>query len=70
MTGKFAPKYGKGAVFTAQKGFSFGNGILDLKGDSLNAINCGICKTGKKFNYDIEGEVSPLTEQKLNFTCA
>ncbi len=59
------------AIYTRYDGFCFGSGILRL--DSSTALNKqdeGRCFTGKDRYYDIEGDVSPLTNQKDNFTCA
>ncbi len=50
-------------------GFCFGSVILLLTGSILNNDNEGRCKTGKDRYYDIEGDVSPLTDEK-EFTCA
>jgi hypothetical protein len=43
--------------------------MLKISGNPLNKENLGECKTGKDNGYDIEGDVSPLTNQKENFTC-
>ena len=49
----------------------FGYGILAVTSDTaLNQHNMGYCLTGKKWGYDIEGVVSPLTNQEEQFTCA
>ncbi len=48
----------------------FGYYVLGVGGDQLNAHNIGWCKTGKSSYYDIEGDKSPLTNQKDDFTCA
>ena len=59
------------AIYTESNGFIFGNWILLLRSDTtLNQHNKGWCKTGKWRYYDIEGDVSPLTNQKDHFTCA
>ncbi len=59
------------AIYIYSNGFRFGNGILSvIPNTSLNQHNEGYCYTGKDRHYDIEGNVSPLTNQKERFTCA
>jgi hypothetical protein len=61
----------KWAIFNYINGFCFGNGILAVRSDTtLNQHNKGWCYTGKDRYYDIEGDVSPLTNQKEEFTVA
>jgi hypothetical protein len=70
MTQKYIPNDHQNAIYTHPDGFSFGTWILLLRSDStLNKQNEGICCTGKDRYYDIEGDVSPLTNQKDDFTC-
>ena len=70
MTQKYIPNDHQNAIFTCSIGFSFGNNILLLTSDStLNNHNEGRCYTGKDRDYDIEGDVSPLTHQEKRFTC-
>ena len=71
MTQKYIPNNHHNAIYTWSSGFGFGNGILLLTSAStLNNHNEGRCYTGKNRDYDIEGDVSPLTNQKNSFTCA
>ena len=59
------------AIYTNPNGFCFGNFILRVTSDTtLNQHNQGYCYTGKDRYYDIEGYVSPLINQKNEFTCA
>ncbi len=60
------------AIHTYNNGFMFGNAILRVRSDTtLNQHMKGECWTGKGRAYDdIEGDVSPLTNQKTYFTCA
>ena len=59
------------AIDPPPNGFKFGNGILEVRSDTtLNQHREGRCWTGKDRFYDIEGDVSPLTNQKMRFTCA
>jgi hypothetical protein len=44
--------------------------LLLTSDTALNQPEEGWCFTGKDRGYDIEGDVSPLTNQKDNFTCA
>jgi hypothetical protein len=70
MTQKYIPNNNHYAIYTVSDGFRFGYHILSLTSDStLNNHNEGWCKTGKGRYYDIEGDVSPLTNQKDLFTC-
>ena len=70
MKEKYTPNnYDKG-IWTGSNGFYFGNAILAVVDDPLNAPNNGWCLTGKAYFYDIEGDVSPLTNQKDYFTIA
>jgi hypothetical protein len=71
MTHKYIPNDRQKAIYTWHHGFWFGNAILGVTLDTtLNQHNEGYCVTGKGRYYDIEGDVSPLTNQKINFTCA
>ena len=71
MTQKYIPNKHQNAICTQPNGFCFGDGILGVKSDStLNNHNEGECWTGTGKFYDIEGDVSPLTNQKDSFTCA
>ncbi len=59
------------AIYTWNDGFCFGSNILRVTSDTtLNQHNQGWCYAGKNNYYDIEGDVSPLTNQKNTFTCA
>jgi hypothetical protein len=59
------------AILTRSDGFEFGDFILAVKSTTtLNQYNQGWCYTGKHRYYDIEGDVSPLTNQKERFTVA
>ena len=70
MTHKYNPNNSEKAIDTQLNGFRFGNGILLVTSStSLNEKNEGRCRTGKHNFYDIEGDVSPLTNQKDSFTC-
>ena len=64
MKEKYKPNNNDKAIVTRTDGFVFGNWILGVIGDPLNAPNNGRCYTGKDRHYDIEGDVSPLTNQK------
>jgi hypothetical protein len=71
MTQKYIPNDHLYAIYTHPNGFMFGNGILLVISDStLNKHNEGCCYTGKDRDYDIEGDVSPLTHQRNEFTCS
>jgi hypothetical protein len=71
MTQKYIPNNHHHAIYTHLNGFWFGNRILALtSGSTLNNHNHGRCYTGKNTHYDIEGDVSPLTNQRNRFTCA
>jgi hypothetical protein len=71
MTQKYMPNDHHHAICTYSNGFMFGHEILLLTSSStLNNHNEGRCYTGKNRFYDIEGDVSPLTNQKGGFTCA
>jgi hypothetical protein len=71
MTHKYIPNDRKKGIFTWDNGFSFGNFILGVTSfTTLNKHREGYCLTGKDRYYDIEGDVSPLTNQKDRFTCA
>jgi hypothetical protein len=71
MTQKFTPNNYERAIYTHKTGFSFGQyDMLGLTALLLNADNVGKCRTGKDTGYDIEGDVSPLTNEKNTFTCA
>ena len=67
---KYTPNRNDRAIYTYSDGFCFGSGILAVTGDTLNTDNGGWCYTGKGRGYDIEGDVSPLTNQEDDFTCA
>jgi hypothetical protein len=70
MTHKYIPKDRQNAICTHKDGFCFGGSILQVtSGTTLNQPNMGGCFT-KNTYYEIEGDVSPLTNQKNNFTCA
>jgi hypothetical protein len=70
MTQKYIPNDHQKAIYTRSDGFCFGDGILLLTSDStLNNHDKGWCWTGKNRHYDIEGDMSPLTNQKNGFTC-
>jgi hypothetical protein len=70
MTQKYIPNNSKCAINTWSSGFEFGCWILGVTSDTtLNQHNKGLCYTSKGRYYDIEGDVSPLTNQKNNFTC-
>jgi hypothetical protein len=62
---RYNPNNTQCAIFTCSNGFTFGNNILRVTSDNtLNQFNQGRSKTGKQWYYDIEGDVSPLTNQK------
>jgi hypothetical protein len=71
MTRKYIPNDTNKAIYTYSNGFGFGMLILLLTSDTtLNRLNEGRCHTGKDRYYDIEGNVSPLINEKDDFTCA
>ena len=71
MTQKYNCNDTQKAIHTQPFGFWFGDGILAIRAETaLNQHNQGWCQTGKYNHYDIEGDVSPLTNQKTQFTCA
>jgi hypothetical protein len=71
MTQKYIPNDSKKAIYTNQYGSIFGADVLKVTSlTTINKHNEGWCKTGKDKGYDIEGDVSPLTNQKNEFTCA
>jgi hypothetical protein len=71
MTHKYIPNDRQNAIYTYSNGFGFGVGILTVTSHTtLNQNEKGRCYTGKSRGYDIEGDVSPLTNQKIYFTCA
>ena len=64
MTQKYIPNNHQKAINTNPYGFEFGNEILLLTSTSaLNKHHEGLCLTGKDRHYDIEGDLSPLTNQ-------
>jgi hypothetical protein len=70
MTQKYIPNNSRIAIYNKSNGFMFGNGIIRVTSDgTLNQHNVGYCETGKAHGYDIEGDVSPLINQKWSFTC-
>ena len=71
MTQRYNCNNTQKAIYTDSDGFCFGNGILYLTSSTtLNGHNEGGCYTGKDNYYDIEGDVSPLTNQNNIFTVA
>ncbi len=71
MTQRYNCNHTQNAIYTCSSGFIFGNYILAVTSvTTLNQHNKGYCYTGKHNHYDIEGDVSPLTNQKERFTCA
>ncbi len=71
MTQKYTPNNFEKAIISGGNGFAFGdNDILALQGNPLNAKNLGKSNTEKNKGYDIEGIVSPLTNEQKYFTCA
>ena len=71
MTHKYIPNNSQSAICTQLNGFRFGADILKVtSATTLNKKNEGRCWTGKDRWYDIEGDVSPLTNQMNIFTCA
>jgi hypothetical protein len=71
MTQKYNPNDHEKAIRSEPNGFCFGYDILSLTSTSaLNKHNEGMCFTDKQYYYDIEGNVSPLTNQEDRFTCA
>ena len=65
MTQRYNCNNTQNAIYTYSDGFSFGNDILSVTSDTtLNQHNKGECWTGKDHYYDIEGDLSPLTNQK------
>jgi hypothetical protein len=70
MTQKYILNNRQQAIHTSLNGFLFGNNILGINSSStLNKQIEGKCWAGKKYGYDIEGDVSPLTNQQSHFTC-
>jgi hypothetical protein len=70
MKEKYIPNNYDKAIYTTTYGFYFGDWILGVFGDPLNGYHNGRCWTGKANYYNIEGDVSPLTNQKERFTIA
>ncbi len=71
MTQRYNCNNTQKAIYTNPNGFVFSDCILAVTSTTaLNQHNKGECRTGKGTYYDIEGDVSPLTNQKDNFTCA
>ena len=71
MTQRYNCNNTERAIYTDSNGFCFGDCILRVTSDTtLNQHDKGWCKTGKYRCYDIEGDESPLTNQKNDFTCA
>jgi hypothetical protein len=71
MTHKYIPNNRQKAIGTLPNGFCFGDHILSVSSETtLNQYNGGRCRTGKDKYYDIEGDVSPLTNENIYFTCA
>jgi hypothetical protein len=64
MTQKFVPNNLDKAICTQKSGFDFGNSVLLLRGKTLNTTNEAYCNTGKDSYYGIEGDVSPLTNER------
>ena len=70
MTQRYNFNNTQNAIFIHVYGFCFGDDSLRVTSDTtLNQHNQGYCYTGKGKYYDIEGDVSPLTNQKDRFTC-
>ena len=70
MKQKYIPNnYDKAIYHIYTHAFVFGDWFLYIEGDTLNAPNSGYSRTDKNDGYDIEGNVSPLTNQ-LYFTCS
>ena len=61
MTQKFTPINFDKAITTGNRGFSFGSDLLSLGGKTLNEELGGRCNTGKETGYEVEGDISPLT---------
>ena len=62
MTQRYNCNNTQKAINTSSNGFEFGSDILSVTSDTtLNQHNEGWCWTGKHNYYDIEGDVSPLT---------
>ena len=70
MKEKYIPNNYDKAIYTTTYGIYFGDYILGVYANPVNAPTNGWCYTGKDRGYDIEGEVSPLTNLKECFTCA
>lgn len=70
MTQKFKCNVWQKAITRCNNGFCFGQNILAFNSyPELNSKNSGMCKIDKNGGYDgIEGDVSPLTNQKDTFT--
>jgi hypothetical protein len=69
---KFIPSNYDKAILFLNNGFLFGNHVLSVKGDKLNADNAGLCCVGTDRYYNISGDSSgksPLTGEKDYFTC-
>ena len=62
MTQRYNCNQSQKAIYTDKNGFIFGSNILGVKSaTTLNQDEKGWCHTGKDRFYDIEGDVSPLT---------
>jgi hypothetical protein len=71
MAQRYNPNNTQDTIVTDPNGICFGNWILAVRSDTLlNQHDRGYCLTGKQYGYDIEGDLSPLTNQKDDFTCA
>jgi hypothetical protein len=53
---KFIPSNNNSAIIDSNHGFGFGNGILAVWGDQLNADNNGYCRVGTDRYYNISGD--------------
>jgi hypothetical protein len=69
MTQKYKPSNTDEAIFTSKFGFYFGYDILGVELSTTLNDSKGLCYTGEGRRYKIEGDVSPLTNQKEEFKC-
>jgi hypothetical protein len=56
LNDKFIPSNYDNAIFNRSDGFEFGNNILGVYGDQLNADNKGWCRVGTDCYYNILGD--------------
>jgi hypothetical protein len=56
LNDKFIPSNYDNAIYNHSSGFDFGNAILAVCGDQLNADNNGWCKVGTDRFYNISAD--------------